>query len=227
MQKLSSGYRINKAADDAAGLAISEKLSRPGQRPRPGPAQRPGRRLARADGRRLDGRGAVDAAARPRPRGRSTTTARCRRTDRPRSRPRSPSSAPRSSSIGTETTFNGIALLTGNATITFQVGANDGETIATSAVKLFGSGSGFAIDSSIFNFSGSTINLASIDAAIQNVSDRSGHVRRRPEPAPAHAEQPGQLPGEPVGARSRRSRTSTWRRRWSTSRSCRCSSRPA
>jgi flagellin len=27
MQKLSSGYRINKAADDAAGLAISEKLA--------------------------------------------------------------------------------------------------------------------------------------------------------------------------------------------------------
>ena len=26
MEKLSSGYRINKAADDAAGLAISEKL---------------------------------------------------------------------------------------------------------------------------------------------------------------------------------------------------------
>ena len=26
MQRLSSGFRINKAADDAAGLAISEKL---------------------------------------------------------------------------------------------------------------------------------------------------------------------------------------------------------
>src|ERR671939_1652855 len=26
MERLSSGYRINKAADDAAGLAISEKL---------------------------------------------------------------------------------------------------------------------------------------------------------------------------------------------------------
>ena len=26
MEKLSSGFRINKAADDAAGLAISEKL---------------------------------------------------------------------------------------------------------------------------------------------------------------------------------------------------------
>ena len=27
MQQLSSGYRINKAADDAAGLAISERMS--------------------------------------------------------------------------------------------------------------------------------------------------------------------------------------------------------
>ena len=27
-EKLSSGYRINKAADDAAGLAISEKMRR-------------------------------------------------------------------------------------------------------------------------------------------------------------------------------------------------------
>ncbi|HZO96374.1 MAG TPA: flagellin, partial [Gaiellaceae bacterium] len=27
MERLSSGYRINKAADDAAGLAISEKLA--------------------------------------------------------------------------------------------------------------------------------------------------------------------------------------------------------
>lgn len=28
MEKMSSGFRINKAADDAAGLAISEKMSR-------------------------------------------------------------------------------------------------------------------------------------------------------------------------------------------------------
>jgi flagellin len=86
------------------------------------------------------------------------------------------------STIGADTTFNGIALLTGNATITFQVGANDGETIATSAVKLFGSGAGFAVDSAIFNFSGSTINLSAIDAAIQNVStDRAtfGAVQNR------------------------------------------------
>src|SRR2546426_81728 len=74
------------------------------------------------------------------------------------------------SSIGTDTQFNGIALLTGNASITFQVGANDAQTITTNAVKLFGSGSSYAVDSSIFTFSGSTINLSAIDAAIQNVS---------------------------------------------------------
>ena len=28
MEKLSSGYRINRSADDAAGLAISEKMRR-------------------------------------------------------------------------------------------------------------------------------------------------------------------------------------------------------
>ncbi|HEU0192705.1 MAG TPA: flagellin [Gaiellales bacterium] len=62
------------------------------------------------------------------------------------------------------------------------MGANDGETITTNAVKLFGSGAGYAVDSSIFSFSGSTINLSAIDAAIQNVStDRAtfGAVQNR------------------------------------------------
>jgi flagellin len=85
-------------------------------------------------------------------------------------------------SIGSDTQFNGIALLTGTTTITFQVGANDGEVISTSAVQLFGSGSSYAVDSSIFNFSGSTINISAIDTAIQNVStDRAtfGAVQNR------------------------------------------------
>ena len=50
MERLSSGFRINKAADDAAGLAISREAAVADRRPRPGPAQRAGRRLARADG---------------------------------------------------------------------------------------------------------------------------------------------------------------------------------
>jgi flagellin len=85
-------------------------------------------------------------------------------------------------SIASDTTFNGIPLLSGTATITFQVGANDGEVISTGAVQLFGSGSGYAVDSSIFDFTGSTINISAIDTAIQNVStDRAtfGAVQNR------------------------------------------------
>ena len=49
MERLASGFRINRAADDAAGLAISREAARPDRRPRPGPAERAGRDLAGAD----------------------------------------------------------------------------------------------------------------------------------------------------------------------------------
>ena len=65
MEKLSSGYRINRAADDAAGLAISEKMRGSDRRPRAGAAQRAGRRLARPDRGGCPHRGALDAPARP------------------------------------------------------------------------------------------------------------------------------------------------------------------
>src|SRR5207244_12046532 len=73
------------------------------------------------------------------------------------------------SRIGLETQFNGIALLTGTSAINFQVGAADGQTLAVNAVALFGSGSSFKVDSTIFGFSG-VVNLSNIDTAIQNVS---------------------------------------------------------
>ena len=50
MERLSSGYRINRGADDAAGLAISEKLRSQIRGLGPGSAQRAGRRLAGPDG---------------------------------------------------------------------------------------------------------------------------------------------------------------------------------
>ena len=65
MEKLSSGYRINRAADDAAGLAISEKMR--GQIGGLAQAQRnaqDGISLVQTGGRRPQ-RGALDAAARP------------------------------------------------------------------------------------------------------------------------------------------------------------------
>ena len=63
MEKLSSGYRINRAADDAAGLAISEKMR--AQIGGLAQAQRnvAGRRLARPDRRGRPQRGPLDAHA--------------------------------------------------------------------------------------------------------------------------------------------------------------------
>ena len=49
LERLSSGLRINRAADDAAGLAISEKLRAQTQRPEPGHQQRPGRHQPHPD----------------------------------------------------------------------------------------------------------------------------------------------------------------------------------
>ncbi len=45
LEKLSSGYRINRAADDAAGLGISEKMRAQIRGNSPGNPQRPGRHL--------------------------------------------------------------------------------------------------------------------------------------------------------------------------------------
>ncbi len=49
LERLSSGLRINRAADDAAGLAISREAARAVQRPQPGHLQRPGRHQPHPD----------------------------------------------------------------------------------------------------------------------------------------------------------------------------------
>jgi flagellin len=166
MQRLSSGYRINKAADDAAGLAISQRLS--AQVSGLGQAQRNAQDaeslVQTAEGAMAEvqsmlqrvrdlavqfNNGTLSASDQ------AAITAEvaqlCAEVDR----------------IGSQTSFNGIALLTGTSSINFQVGANDGQTLAVNAVQLFGSSG--KVDSSIFTFSG-TINLSAIDAAIDNVS---------------------------------------------------------
>ncbi len=197
MEKLSSGYRINKAADDAAGLAISEKLSAQvsGLSQAQQNAQSAVNLVQTADGAMGE---VTSMLQRVRDLAVQYNNGTLSTADQAAITAEVAQLCAEISSIGTDTQFNGIALLTGSATITFQVGANDGETISTNAVKLFGSGSSYAVDSSIFSFSGSTINLSAIDAAIQNVStDRAtfGAVQNR---LAAHAEQPRQLPGEPL-----------------------------
>lgn len=49
LERLSSGYRINRAGDDVAGLAILREHAGADQRPEPGREERSGRHLAPAD----------------------------------------------------------------------------------------------------------------------------------------------------------------------------------
>jgi flagellin len=169
MERLSSGYRINTAADDAAGYAISEKLD----------AQVSGLQQAQQNAQDATSlvqtaEGAINTVQTMLQRVRDLAVEYNNGTldsaDQAAITNEVAQLCEEIAQIASQTSFNGIALLSGGATITFQVGANDGETITVSALSLFGSGSSFDIDSAIFDFSGATVTLASLDAALDNVS---------------------------------------------------------
>jgi flagellin len=182
MERLSSGYRINRAADDAAGLAISEKL-----RSQIGGLDQAQRNAQDAVSLVQTAEGAMAEVhamlQRVRDLAVQFNNGTLATSDKAAITAEVSQLCAEISKIGNDTKFNGIALLSGGATITFQIGAEDGQTINVSGVKLFGSGSSFAVDSSILNFSG-TVNLASIDAAIGKVSNQRatfGSVQNRLE----------------------------------------------
>ena len=172
MERLSSGYRINRAADDSAGLAISEKLR----------AQAMG--LDQAQRNAADAVSLVSTAEgamsevhamlqRVRELAVQYNNGTLATSDKTAIESEVTQLGSEVSRIGSQTTFNGIALLTGSANISFQVGANDNETLSVNAVSLYGSGNGFKVDSAVFTFSG-TVNLSNIDTAIENVSSARG-----------------------------------------------------
>ncbi len=172
MQKLSSGFRINRAADDAAGLAISEKLQ----------AQIGG--LAQAQRNSQDavslvqtGEGALaevqSMLQRVRDLAVQFNNGTLAASDQAAITSEVAQLCAEIADIGAQTSFNGIKLLTGGATITFQVGAENGQTITVSGINLFGSSNTYTVNSSIFTFSG-TVNLSAIDSAIDNVSAARG-----------------------------------------------------
>ena len=172
MERLSSGYRINRAADDSAGLAISEKLR----------AQIGGLQQAQRNGQdaislvqTAEGAMAEVHAMLQRVRDLAVqfNNGTLSTSDKSSISSEVAQLCAEISTIGNNTTFNGIAMLTGSSSITFQIGAEDGQTLVISGVQLFGSGASFDVDSSIFSFSG-TVVLASIDAAIQNVANARG-----------------------------------------------------
>jgi flagellin len=182
MEKLSSGYRINRAADDAAGLAISEKMR----------GQIGG--LAQAQRNAQDGISLVQTAE-----GALTEVhsmlqrvrdLKVQYNNGTLSTDDQQAIAAEVSQIGQEvgdivnnTKFNGTAVF-GSGTFSFQVGANDSETISTTAANLSaaigtaGTGglqeltnlSTAALAESALSSGGALGAISSIDEAIKNVS---------------------------------------------------------
>jgi flagellin len=168
MEKLSSGYRINRAADDSAGLAISEKLR----------AQISG--LSQAQRNAQDAVSMVQTAEgslaevhsmlqRVRDLAVQYNNGTLSTSDKAAITLEVTQLCNEIARIGNQTKFNGISLLTGAGTVTFQIGANDNETITVGLTQMFGAGSTNDVDSAIFNF-GSTVTIQSIDTAIDNIA---------------------------------------------------------
>jgi flagellin len=165
MARLSSGYRINTAADDAAGLAISEKLR----------AQIGG--LAQANSNAQDGISLVQTAEgslnevhsmlqRVRDLAVQYKNGTLSTDDRNAIQSEVNQLGSEIQRIGNSAAFNGISLLAASAAITFQIGANDGDSITVSTISL-----GAAVGSSVFSLSASgTTDISEIDAAINAVS---------------------------------------------------------
>jgi flagellin len=173
MEKLSSGYRINRAADDAAGLAISEKMR----------AQIGG--LAQAQRNAQDGVSLVQTAEgalnevhsmlqRVRDLKVQYTNGTLDADDKSAIVAEAKQLASEITEISTKTEFNGIKLLDGTGgsggTISFQVGANSGETISVTTKDVAGASGTGAVDGVSDTASWEAVTLDNIDTAINNVS---------------------------------------------------------
>jgi flagellin len=186
MERLSSGYRINRASDDAAGLAISEKMR--GQIGGLAQAQRNAQ-----DGVSLvqTGEGALTEVHSMLQRvrelrvqyGNDTLNA----TDKTAIRAEVAQLATEIGTIKTNTKFNGTSLLNATGSVALQVGANDSESITISTSDLVG-GAGMAevvASATTANDAGFLgLTLDDIDTAIQEVSTKRadfGAVQNRLE----------------------------------------------
>jgi flagellin len=181
MEKLSSGYRINRAADDAAGLGISEKMR----------GQIGG--LAQAQRNAQDGISLVQTAEgalsevhsmlqRVRDLKVQFNNGTLADNDKTAVAAEVFEISKEVSSIMQDTQFNGKALFGSSASFVFQVGANEGETISTAAANLGGDMTAGGLsnlttlavsvvsDSFAALSTGDLSNLDNLDTMIENVS---------------------------------------------------------
>jgi flagellin len=167
MERLSSGFRINRAADDAAGLAISERL-----RGQINGLEQAQRNVQDAVSLVQTAEGSLTEVHAMLQRVRelavqykngSLSTA-----DRVAIQSEVYQLASEIERIGQSAEFNGIKLLNTTQTITFQVGSEDGQSITVSAISL-GNTNGVGVNYYALS-SVSNSDISEIDAAIDNVS---------------------------------------------------------
>src|SRR6476659_8942699 len=165
MERLSSGYRINRAADDAAGLAISERLR--GQIGGLDQAQRNAQDavslVQTAEGSLTEVHAMLhrirDLAVQYKNGSLSSA-------DRTAIQSEVNQLASEIERIGSSAEFNGIKVLNTTQTLSFQVGAADGQTISMSLITL-----GSQLGTAYYQLSTtSTTDIADIDTAIDAVS---------------------------------------------------------
>ncbi|MCM1565407.1 MAG: flagellin [Dehalobacter sp.] len=172
LEKLSSGYRINKAADDAAGLAISEKMTSQinGLNQATDNAESAITLIQTAEGALTETHSILQ---------RMRTLAVQAATDTNTSADRSEIALEITqlqteiTDISNRTQFNGQNLLnTASNSFTFQIGANCGQTLAVTLGQMnatsLGVG-GTSIDLS--SQTGAAAAITTIDTAIKSVSD--------------------------------------------------------
>jgi flagellin len=182
MEKLSSGYRVNRAADDAAGLAISEKM-----RGQIGGLAQAQRNAQDAVSLVQTGEGALNEVHSMLQRIRDLkvqySNGTLETTDKQAISAEVQQLGKEISDITTKTEFNGIKLLT-TGSVTFQVGAESADTITltktemSAAVGTAGTGGlkelidiGSAASVSAADTAFSAVTLDNIDEAIKNVSN--------------------------------------------------------
>ncbi|MFX3639178.1 MAG: flagellin, partial [Candidatus Pristimantibacillus sp.] len=179
MEKLSSGYRINRAADDAAGLAISEKMRFQinGLNQAQRNAQDGISLLQTAEGALTEVHSMLQRMNTLANQSANGTNA---SEDRTALQAEVKQLIGEINSISTSTTFNGINLLSTSATVTFQVGVTGTDRLAVTMKKMDATTLGVtatkvtAID--ISTSAGAVSALAVIKGAITQVSTHRGNL---------------------------------------------------
>jgi flagellin len=166
MQRLSSGLRINTAADDVAGYAISQTLQ--GQINGLNQSQQ---NTQDAVSLAQTAQGSMNEVEQMLQRVRELAVQYKNGTNSESSKEAIVSEVGQLSSeierVGTTTQFNGINLLKEESTISFQVGANDGEVITVGTISLGAAVGAISLEKAT--------SLEEIDASINKVAAAAGN----------------------------------------------------